>query len=292
MPIRDVLLAVSVPCVWGFGFVIAKPGMEQFPPLLINGLRWTLTGLILVWWYPIPKKLIKDLLILSFIGCSIQYSLTFSGLNIIEASSAVLLVQCEVPFGVLIACLLLKEKPSTKNIIGLCIAFFGVIILAGAPNLENKYLGVLLILGGAMTWALAQVLAKPLSKKINGIRLTAWIGILAGPQLIFASALFEGNTIEYIKMANAYAWIIVLYLALVMNAFGYSIWYHILSIYPVNVVMPVLLLLPVTGVVAAIVLLGERPDLVVFIGGIVIIIGVGLILFNKKNKQSNPRQIE
>ena len=143
-----------------------------------------------------------------------------------------------------------------------------------------------------MTWALAQVLAKPLSKKINGIRLTAWIGILAGPQLIFASALFEGNTIEYIKMANAYAWIIVLYLALVMNAFGYSIWYHILSIYPVNVVMPVLLLLPVTGVVAAIVLLGERPDLVVFIGGIVIIIGVGLILFNKKNKQSNPRQIE
>ena len=103
MPLRDLILTISVPFLWGIGFVLTKKGMEQFPPMLINSLRWGLTGLILVWWFPIPKKFLKQILIISFIGCTVQYSLTFSGLNIIDASSAVLFVQCEVPFGVLIA---------------------------------------------------------------------------------------------------------------------------------------------------------------------------------------------
>ena len=285
MPIRDLLLAISVPCLWGIGFVITKPGMEQLPPMLINGLRWSVTGLVLVWWFPIPKKYLKELLILSFIGCTLQYSLTFSGLNIIDASSAVLFVQFEVPFGVLIAFLWLKEKPSIKNLIGLVIAFTGLIVLSGTPSLQGKYLGVILVLSGAFTWALAQVFAKPISERLNGIVITAWLGVLAGPQLILASQLFEGSVVSNIRSADYQAWLIVLYLGLLMNALGYSIWYYVLGIYPVNKILPIMLLLPITGVVTAIMFLGERPDLKVFIGGIVILFGVGMILIGKIKNQ-------
>jgi O-acetylserine/cysteine efflux transporter len=285
MPIRDFLLAISVPCLWGIGFVITKPGMEQLPPMLINGLRWSVTGLVLVWWFPIPKKYLKELLILSFIGCTLQYSLTFSGLNIIDASSAVLFVQFEVPFGILIAFLWLKEKPSIKNLIGLVIAFTGLIVLSGTPSLQGKYLGVILVLSGAFTWALAQVFAKPISERLNGIVITAWLGVLAGPQLILASQLFEGSVVSNIRSADYQAWLIVLYLGLLMNALGYSIWYYVLGIYPVNKILPIMLLLPITGVVTAIMLLGERPDLKVFIGGIVILFGVGMILIGKIKNQ-------
>ena len=285
MPIRDFLLAISVPCLWGIGFVITKPGMEQLPPMLINGLRWSVTGLVLVWWFPIPKKFLKELLILSFIGCTLQYSLTFSGLNIIDASSAVLFVQFEVPFGILIAFLWLKEKPSIKNLIGLVIAFTGLIVLSGTPSLQGKYLGVILVLSGAFTWALAQVFAKPISERLNGIVITAWLGVLAGPQLILASQLIEGNVVSNIRSADYQAWLIVLYLGLLMNVLGYSIWYYLLGIYPVNKILPIMLLLPVTGVVTAIVFLGERPDLKVFFGGIVILFGVGMILFGKIKNQ-------
>ena len=81
MPIRNFFLAISVPCLWGIGFVITKPGMEQFPPMLINGLRWSLTGLVLVWWFPMPKGLFLDLFKVSFIGSTLQYGLTYNGLN-------------------------------------------------------------------------------------------------------------------------------------------------------------------------------------------------------------------
>ena len=285
MSFRDILIAISVPILLGFGFVIAKPAMEYFPPYLLMGMRFTIPALILVWWFPIPKGLFLDLFKVSFIGNTLQYGLTYNGLNIIDASSAVLLVQLEVPFGILIAFFLLKEIPSIKNIIGLVIAFFGVFILTGAPNLEGKYFGVLLTLSGAFTWSLGAVMAKPLSKKIGAFALMTWLAVFSGPMLILISAIVNGNPIQYILFANFNSWLTVLYLGFFMQPAAYGAWYYVLSKYPVNKVMPVLLLLPITGLITAIFLLGEDPPKQVFLGGTVIVIGVAMILFGKKKNK-------
>ena len=281
MSFRDILIAISVPILLGFGFVIAKPAMEYFPPYLLMGMRFTIPALILVWWFPIPKGLFLDLFKVSFIGNTLQYGLTYNGLNIIDASSAVLLIQLEVPFGILIAFFLLKEIPSIKNIIGLVIAFFGVFILTGAPNLEGKYFGVLLTLSGAFTWSLGAVMAKPLSKKIGAFALMTWLAVFSGPMLILISAIVNGNPIQYILIANFNSWLTVLYLGFFMQPAAYGAWYYVLSKYPVNKVMPVLLLLPITGLITAIFLLGEDPPKQVFLGGTVIVVGVGIILFSR-----------
>ena len=284
MPIRDIFLAILVPIIFGFGFVIAKPAMDQLPPILLNGLRWSLTGIIMCWFFPFPKKLFKSLLVISFLGSTLQYSLTFSGLNIVDATSATLLIQSEIPFGILIAFIILKEKPSMKNLIGLLIAFTGIVILTGSPNLENKLFGVLLLLSGAFLWAYAQVIAKPVSEKIGGLALTAYIGVFAGPSSIVLSYFIEGNTYQYITNADLKTWLIVLYLGLIMNCLAYSLWYFVLSKHPVNYVMPVMLLFPVTGLITAIFLLGETPSTYAYIGGFIIISGVGIILINKREK--------
>ena len=286
MPLRDIFLALIVPIVLGFGFVIAKPAMDSFPPILLNGLRWSLSGLVMCSFFPFPKKLIKQMLIISFVGCTVQYSLSFYGLKIIDGASATLFVQAEIPFGILIAFFILGEKPSSKNIVGLIIAFIGIAILSGNPNLEGKMIGVIFILSGAFLWSFAQVLAKDVSEKIGGLALTAWLGIFAGPQAILASFLIEGNTFNYIAEATPQAWMILMYLGLVMNGIGYSCWYSVLSRHSVNNVMPVLLLFPVTGLLTAIFILKENPNTYAYIGGGIIIIGVSIILINKKQKNS------
>ena len=286
MPIRDILLAILVPVILGFGFVIAKPAMDQLPPILLNGLRWSLSGIIMCWFFPFPKKLIKELLIISFLGSTFQYSLTFSGLNIVDAASATLLIQCEILFGIIIAFFILKEKPSLKNLLGLLIAFIGIIFLTGSPDLQDKLFGVFLLLSGGFLWAFAQVLAKPVSEKIGGLALTAWIGVYAGPSYIFLSYLIEGNTYQYIINADFKVWMIVIYLGLAMNCLGYSIWYYVLSKHPVNFVMPVMLLFPVTGLITAIFVLGETPSTYAYIGGVIIITGVAIILVNKRKSIS------
>ena len=282
MSFRDIFIAILVPIGLGFGFVIAKPAMEYFPPYLLMGIRFTIPALMFVWWFPIPKGLFLDLFKVSFIGSTLQYGLTYNGLNILDASSAVLLVQLEVPFGILIAFFLLKEIPSIKNIVGLLIAFFGVFILTGSPNLESKYFGVLLVLSGAFTWSLGAVMAKPLSKKIGAFALMTWLCVFTGPMLILISSIFDGNPIQYILSANFYSWLTVIYLGFFMQPVAYGAWYYVLRKYPINKVMPVLLLLPVTGLITSIFLLGEDPPKQVFLGGTIIVFGVGMILFSKK----------
>ena len=75
-----------------------------------SSMRFTIPALILVWWFPLPKGLYLDLFKVSLIGSTLQYGLTYTGLNIIDASSAILLVQLEVPFGIIIAFFLLKDS--------------------------------------------------------------------------------------------------------------------------------------------------------------------------------------
>ena len=125
-------------------------------------------------------------------------------------------------------------------------------------------------------------MAKPLSKKIGAFALMTWLCVFSGPLLILISVIFNGNPVQYILSANFSSWLTVIYLALFMQPVAYGAWYYVLSRYPVNKVMPVLLLLPLVGLITAIFLLGEEPPKQVFLGGIIIVFGVGMILFGKK----------
>ena len=284
MKFRDILLALCAPLLLGFGFAIAKPAMQQFPPFLLMGLRFTIAALILVWWFPIPRGLIKNLFIISLIGGTVSYGLVYLGLNIVDASSSTLLIQAEVPFGVIIAYFLYKERPGIKSILGIIIAFIGLVVLLGAPNLQGKFIGVLLLLLGACTWSLGIVMAKPLSKEIGGFAVAAWISLFCGPMLLFGSFIFDGNTLNYFLSANLEGWLTVAYLGLIMQPLAYGSWYQDIGRNPIHQVMPVMLLFPLTGLSTAIFLLGEEPTKQVFLGGTIILFGVAIILFSKEKK--------
>ena len=285
MTLRDSLIAAIVPIFLGFGFVIAKPAMEYLPPFLLMGLRFTFVALLLVWWFPIPKGFLKRIFFASLIANTTQYSITYTGLSYIDASAAVLLVQTEVPFGVIFAYFLLKEKPTIRSLIGIAIAFVGVYVLTGSPNLDGKFFGVSLIIIGSGVWALGQVLVKPLSKEISPLALVAWMALFSGPILITLSAIFDGNTINYFKTANFNSWLIAIYLGFIMQPITYGCFYYVIKNNPIYKVLPIVTMgIPLTGLLAAIFLLGEEPTKELFIGGAVIIIGVILIVFTKPKK--------
>ena len=75
-----------------------------------------------------------------------------------EATPAVLLVQSEVIFGVIIAAILLGEKPNIRQLFGIGVALGGVAIILGAPALNGQLIGISLVLSGSLLFALGQVL--------------------------------------------------------------------------------------------------------------------------------------
>ena len=286
MTIKDSLIASLVPIFLGFGFVIAKPAMDDFPPILLMGLRFTFAASILIWWFPVPKGYLVKIFIASLVANTIQYSVTYSGLNLIDASAAVLLVQTEVPFGVLFAYFMLKEKPTIRSLIGIFIAFIGVYILIGSPSLDGKFLGIFLTILGSGIWALGQVLVKPLSKELNSLTLVAWLALFSGPILILLSNIFDGNSMNYIKSADMDSWVIVIYLGFFMQPVTYGCFYYVLKNNPLYKVLPIVTMgIPLTGLLAAILLLKESPTTELYLGGSIILFGVILIVYTKKGEK-------
>ena len=196
-------------------------------------------------------------------------------------------MQTEVPFGVIFAYFMLKEKPTIRALIGIGIAFLGVYILTGSPNLDGKFFGIALTILGSAIWALGQVMVKPLSKKINPLALVAWLAFFSGPILIFSSAVIDGNTIIYLTEASFNHWMIAIYIGFIMQPITYGCFYYVLKNNPLYKVLPIVTMgIPPTGLLAAIFLLGEKPTNELFIGGAIIIIGVIMIVFTKtKNEE-------
>jgi len=81
--------------------------------------------------------------------------------------------------------------------------------------------------------------------------------------------------------ADLEGWSIVGFLGIIMQPLAYGTWYQVMARNSVHKVMPMMLLLPLTGLSTAIFILGEEPTEQVFIGGAIILIGIGTILFNK-----------
>jgi O-acetylserine/cysteine efflux transporter len=258
------------------GLVFAKAALEHFPPILLMAFRFALTALILVWFVKPPKGLFIPIAWVAFVSATIQYGFTFTGLKFLDASTVVILIQLEVPFGVMIAALWLKEYVGWRRAIGIGIAFVGVFFIVGQPRLHGSLLPMLMVVCGALTWAIGQNMVKRLGA-LGGFRLTAWVAIFATPQLFIASFIFETGQIDAIANADWVVWGAVIYLALVMTALGYGIWYRLLGLYDVKQVMPYLLLIPVSTVLGSVMFLGEVLTVDIIIGGSIVIVGVGLI---------------
>ena len=276
---KQILLALIVPITWGLGFTLAKIGMEQFPALLIMTIRFGIAGLILVWFTKPPWGHMREIFVVALIGSTIQYGLTYNGLKGIDASTAAILVQLEGPILAIMGTFLLKEKLGITRALGMGLAFIGVLIIAGEPRLDGHIDSVILLIAGSAVWAVAQIMISRL-KDLSGITILAWVAIMATPQMFIASLLIEDGQWLAITTASYIDWSIILYLALIMTVLGYSIWYHLLSTVDVSKVSPFLMLLPITSIIAGMILLDEKFTSSMAIGGLLIMSGVASTLIN------------
>ena len=277
MNTKQIFLALIVPITWGFGYALTKIGMDQFTPLLLMSLRFGIAGLILVWFTKPPWGFMRELFIIAFIGSTIQYGFTYYGLKGIDVSTASILVQLEGPILALLSTLILKERLGWPRALGMGLAFTGVVVIVGEPRLSDSLDSVALVITGAVFWAIAQIMISRL-KSLSGITILTWVAIIATPQMLLISLIIEEGQWEAIKTANLVDWSIVFYLSFIMTVIGYSVWYHLLRICDVSKISPFLMLLPVTSIIAGIVLLNEQFTLAMGIGGLLVMTGVASTL--------------
>jgi O-acetylserine/cysteine efflux transporter len=199
--------------------------------------------------------------------------MSYTAMQHLDVSTAVLLSQTEAPLLVVLGALLLKERLSIRQGVGIVAALVGVVIIAGDPSVRQHYLAVALSLGSVGIWALGQVQIRNMGD-VGGMQNLAWIALFGSPQLLLLSVLFENGQAHAVATADIRTWAEVFYLGLGMTCVGIGIWYGLIKKLPVARVAPFLLLVPVISAAGGVLLLGESLGVLQVIGGLVIISGV------------------
>ncbi|MFO0996491.1 MAG: EamA family transporter [Alphaproteobacteria bacterium] len=280
----DVAIAILIPLIWGLGFGLAKAGLGHFPPIFLIACRYALSALVLVWFAtPPPRALLKRIALVSVLATTVTYSFIYTGLKGVDASTAGIIVEIEIPMAAIMAALLLKERLGWRRIGGMVLAFTGVLFIMGEPRVQENIHYVLILFAGTVCWSLSQVLIRSLGQ-VGGFTLITWMAIFATPQLFIASYLIEGPQWDALANAGWQGWGVLLYLGFIMNALGYAMWYHLLGRHPVNVVMPYQLLVPVATVTTGVLILGETMTWLIAIGGVIVIAGVAVITIERPTR--------
>lgn len=274
----DVCLAIFVQVLWGGVLTLAKPLVGQMPPILLMALSYTVAGLTLYPMAPRLKTKPRHLLVISLTAGTIQAAMLLSGLKILPASTAMLVLQLQIPFAALLAWMAGRDKPSIRNWIGMVLVLIGIAIVIGKPDANSQLFGVILVgLSGAF-WAGGQVGIAVWSRD-SGLAVYAGLLRYAAPQLWLTSLIFEGNPWPVLYDLKMESWIAMLFLAFLGCVLPYALWYRLLMRYRVDEVMPFSVLMPVVGVVLSLVELGESITQGLVIGGVVLTIGLAIIAF-------------
>ena len=110
MTFRDLILASLAVVVLGVNIVAIKLAVGFAPPLLVTGLRFLAVGLALAWFFPFPKQLWRQVLVLSVVQGLIHHGLMFIAFEGVDAVVAAIIIQLRSPFAVIFAWVILGEK--------------------------------------------------------------------------------------------------------------------------------------------------------------------------------------
>jgi O-acetylserine/cysteine efflux transporter len=285
----DLLLAVAVMLIWGINFVAAKMGLAELPAILLMSIRFAAVAVILLPFARLPRGRLRGIVILSMLlGCA-HFSFMFTGLRDLDAATAAVLTQTQVPFAALIAAAVFRERLGWWRAAGMALAFAGVAIMVGGPRLTTSLWPMALVIIAAFLWAAANIQIKRLGP-INGFSLNAYMALFAAPQLLTVSLFVESGQREALASAN---WPVVifsvLFMAVLVQILTYAVWYRLLRLYPVNQIMPLTLLVPVFGVLSGVVFLNETLVWREILGSFVTLLGVAIIVLRPAPP---PRPVE
>lgn len=274
----DLALAIMVMLIWGLNLVFSKIGLGQIPPLLFVTLRFAIAAVLLLPFVRIPPRhLMKPIFAVAVTMGLLHFSFMFVGLNGIDPATAAIAINLQVPFSAALAAIFFSDRLGWRRTIGAAIAMLGVGVVAGEPRLAGQLVPLSLVVTATLLWSIAMIQIKKMPR-IDGMQLNAWVSAFAAPMLLTSSLLLEDGQWAALRDADWRGYGAVLYNSAAVFVFSYGVWYYLLRRYPVNVTMPITLLVPVFAVIFSVLLVDNPLTVPMIVGGLITLCGVAVIV--------------
>lgn len=282
------LLVWLVLClIWGSTFLFIKLGLQDLPPFTFAGLRFVVAGLILavivVWRRkPLPRTRQEWVLIVvtGLLSFTINYGGVFWGEQRTSSALAAILQTMITVFGLVIAHYYLPQERMTW--IKLCGVLMGIggVTLIFSNQLTHEgpsaLWGSVAIVVGAFCAAYANVLVKKSGGQIDLATLLLGQMICGMIPLLIIGITTEGNPL--LLRWTPLALLSLVYLALVGSTIAFLLYYWLVRNIKVTNTMLIPLVTPLIAVILGMLVLDERLTWRIFVGGAVIMAGIGLIV--------------
>jgi len=281
---RDLILALFVVAVWGLSFVAIRWGVDEVAPLLMTALRYTLAALPAVFFVRRPNVAWRVLILYGLaIGVG-QFGLLFVAVKWgMPAGLGSIVVQLQVFFTIGLAMLAFGERPKPIQWLGALVAFGGIGVIAIERLGGAALIPLLMTVGAAMFWAMGNTVTKQ-AGKIDMLGFVVWSSLIPPLPLLALSLLLEGPGAIPSAVQNI-TWVgggSLLFMAWCATLFGYGTWSVLLSRYPAGLVAPFALLVPISGIGASALLLGETISGLEVAGSALVLLGLLLNVFGPR----------
>lgn len=265
--------------IWGFNIVAIKYAVEVVPPLTAVFIRYAIVLLVCLPWLQWLPGRMGTVLITGVLGGALFFGLGSYSFAIADNVSALAIAgQLGVPFSLVLAVIFLKERIRWPRMLGVTLAFLGVVILGFDPAIVHERLGLWLTVLASFLWAVTSLLMRQL-KGVSPLTIHAWLALVSLPLLGVASLVYEpGELIHAGQLpVSTIGWLA--YSAVGASVVGHAGMSYLLQRYPVTVIAPLTLPTPLISVVFGVIVLATPLTPQMIAGGLVALVGVAIITF-------------
>ncbi len=276
---RHALLALAIVAVWGTNFVVIKLALGHLPPLLFATLRFAVAAVPGVFILRRPAVPLRELALYGILIGVGQFGLLFIAIRGgVAPGLASLVVQSQVFFTIGLAAWLGGERVKPVQVAALLLGAAGLAVIA-SHSTGSSLAGIGLVLGAAFGWAAGNIVQRR-AVGVDMLAYVVWASVFAVPPLLVLAVLADGvpAVVAGVRDASVATWTAVAWQAVGNTMFGYGAWGFLLTRYPAAAVAPWSLLVPVFGLGAAALLLGEPLPAWKLAAGALVLTGLALPL--------------
>jgi len=291
---RDRLLAVTVAVAWGLNFIAIDQALTHFPPFLLVAVRFAVMAVPTVLLVPWPRVRWTWWLLYGVGFGVLQFGFLFAAMaSGMPTGVASLVLQSSAPFTVLLGAAFLRERLSRRQALGIGVAVVGLAVVGLHRAQAASWVPFALTLCAGLGWALGNIGSRQ-ARPEHPMHLMLWMTVVPPLPMFAVSWFVEGrdavtSSLSTVLTPDALPALLGLtYVVLIGTVVGSGLWTSLLARHPSSVVAPFSMLVPVVGLTAAAVLLGERVDPTEVVGAALVVAGVGWASTTARRRRATP----
>ncbi len=273
-------LALTTQFIWALNNNLSKFALKGFPPLLLAGLRTAVAAMLIlpIYFYVRRRKLhwheLPKLIALGAIGVGMNQFFFVLGINNTSVTHAAFILPLTPVLTMLLSAALGQEKITTAKVVGMSIAFSGVLVLqfSRQPDRSATLFGDFLLLIGVLSFASYIVFGKRATALYDGITVTT-IAYVGSALLLSPLTLWQASSFDF-RSVPAVSWAALAYMAIFSSIIGYLLYYWVLTHIEPSRASAFSYAQPVMSTTLAALLLGERVSLWLLVSGALVLLGV------------------